>query len=103
MAATAGDARIAVPAGRLGRRAGAVHLPAQRRAVRWILGEQVEEDRRARARQPQDEERAADFLRADLGMAIAIVRELEAVAQVAEHLAAGRDAAEGIETGLGLQ
>lgn len=60
------------------------HLPCHRRSIGRILGKDIMQDRRARARHADNENRAGDFLGADLGKPLAVRDVLESVDGMAE-------------------
>lgn len=79
------DPGVARVAGAFGRRRGRVALPGERRPAPRVLGQDVVQDRGARAGESDDDERAADLDRGDLGMPLAVGNQLEAVADDADQ------------------
>src|SRR5262245_10387630 len=91
------DARIVMMMMPLGRRRREHHLPAERRAMRGVLGEQPVQQGRAGARQSGDEERTLHRLQTDLRMPLAVPLHAQPVREQADHILARRDAAEQAE------
>src|SRR5207244_11499814 len=69
-------------------------------AMRRILGEELVEDRRPGARQADDEDRPADVLLLDLGMAVADRGHTEPVLEQADEIRARDQASEQRQPGL---
>ena len=80
------DAGVGVIGRGLGRRTRVVDLPGEGGAVSRILGEQAVEQRRPGPWKAHDEERAADRLPGDLGMAGAPVGEDQAMGQQLQQM-----------------
>src|SRR5262245_34795711 len=89
-----GDARVVMMMCPLRRRRGKHHLPAERRAVDRILGQQPVQQRRAGARETGDEERPAHGLDGDPGMALALPLHAQPVRQQTNHVLPRGDPAE---------
>ena len=62
-----------------------------------VEGQELEEDRRARARRPRDDEGRCDGLVRDGRVRVARVRDEEPRAQAAQELLSGHQATEGVE------
>ena len=97
------DARIGVEARALGWRPRAHHLPGRRHAIGGIAREQLVQDRRAGARQAEDEERRADGATLDLRVAAQHVLHAQAVLEQAQQIRARDDAAERRQRRLALE
>ena len=81
-----GDARIGLVAVAFGRRNGLHQFPRQRRAVGGILCQQPMQQRGSAARKADDEERPLDRLLGDLGAALAVLFEPQALLEQAQVL-----------------
>ncbi len=96
----AGDSGIG-PVGRpLGRGRRRQHFPGLGHPTRGVLGEEVVEQCAARARHPHDEERLSHLLRADLGLAPAVLLQPETIGEEADDVLPGDDAADEGEASL---
>ena len=82
---------------------GVRHLPHARRAAGGVAGQQLVQDRGARARAADHEDRLRDRLAQDLGPALPQLGELEPVAERAQQLTAHDDAPGEVQLRLGLE
>lgn len=77
-------------------------LPGEWGAQRRVERQELEQDRRARAWRPDDEQRRLDGSRRDRRLSGPEVDEAEPGAQDAQDLATGDEPAHGVEPGLGV-
>ncbi len=98
-----GDPRVGLVGRALRRRVRKHDLPGHRHAVGRILREELVQDRRARARQTDDDDRALDTSGGDLGMPGARRHHAQPVGEEAHEVGARDHATEQRQGGLALE
>ena len=98
-----GDPRIGPVGGGLGRRRGEHDLPRLRHAAAGILGEEMMEQRAARAGKAHDEQRLPHLFRRDLRVTPPVRLEPQAIRELTQHVPPGRDPAQQREPRLALE
>jgi len=97
------DARVVVADRRLGRGRREHQLPGERRAVRRILVQDVVQDRGARAREADDEDRFHDVDLRDLRVPLPVAHIVQPILHVQEDALFRDVATDVVEPGFGVQ